>query len=272
MHFPRKSWLLAFFTGTITNASDILEVDLVFPRNETYAPTEWFPVVFAFQNPERARYLNPALGYTIWNLDDTNNSRTFLHDLRWTNWTGEDPFYAYQYFDFLEDEGRWRVRWTLDWQSCDEDTFGGNPIDAKIISNSSTWSTWFTLQSSAPKVDLVAATANKTCPGEYGMTINVTDKTMQVPRGVTWSGGDHTNHTCAVVASSAPTPTSDPCQVHIDKTIVASMEASLHTRLCNGLNPPSDCADNKDNAAQQLAVGGISCLLAAAGALSFFLV
>ncbi|THC87758.1 hypothetical protein EYZ11_012793 [Aspergillus tanneri] len=47
--------------GAIVGASGVLEVDLVFPRNETYAPTDYFPVVFALQNAERARYLKSQL-------------------------------------------------------------------------------------------------------------------------------------------------------------------------------------------------------------------
>ncbi|KAJ5987856.1 hypothetical protein N7481_003066 [Penicillium waksmanii] len=272
MHFYQTSWLLALCIGTIINASDILEVDLVFPRNETYSPTEWFPIVFAFQNAERARYLNPGITYTFWDLDNENNSRTRFHDLRWTNWTGQDTFYAYHHYGYFKEEGRWKVRWSLSWQSCDEDAFESHPLSANMINNSSTWSTWFTLQSSAPKVDLVAVTANKTCPEEYGMVINVTDKTMEVPMWVRWSGGNYTNDTCAVVASSTPTPTPDPCRVHIDKTIIASMEASLKSDLCKGIDRPSDCPEEKNNAAHQVAVAGISCLLAAVGALGFFLV
>ena len=102
-------------------------------------------------------------------------------------------------------------------------------------------------------------------------SLDVTNKTMQVPRGVDWSGGDYTNGTCAVVASSAPTPKPDPCRVNIDKTIVASIEASLKTRLCNGLNPPTDCPEDNKNAAQQLVVTSIFCLLAAFGALGVFM-
>jgi hypothetical protein len=261
--------------GIIINASDVLEVDLTFPGNETYAPTDRFPVVFAFQNFERARYLNPEITYTMWNLDDRNETLTRyhdFHDFNWANWTDQDPYLAYEYFGIFEKQGRWRVSWTLSWQSCDEDAFENHPVSAyNMIRNTSTWATLFTTQSSASKVDLVAATANKTCPGEYGVTINVTDKTMQVPMGVTWSGGRYTNDTCAVVASSSPTPTPDPCRVHIDKTTVASMEASLHARYCRSIDPPSDCPDKK-SAAQQLAVAGASCLLAAFGALGFFLV
>lgn len=272
MHIPRASWLLAACMGTIIDASDLLEVDLVFPRNETYAPTDRFPVVFAFQNSERARYLNPAIEYTLWNLQDLDASVTSSHDLRGTNWTDQDTYLAHSYSTLFKNEGRYKVSWTLTWQSCDEDAFENRLSTANMIDNMTTWATYFTTQSSAPKVDLVAATAKKTCPEEYGVLINVTDKTMKVPWNVRWSGGDYTNNTCAVVAKSTPTATPDPCRVHIDKTTVESMEASLLARLCSGLYPPSNCPEDKKNVAQQLAVVGISCLLATFGALGFFLV
>ncbi|KAJ6120995.1 hypothetical protein N7523_005275 [Penicillium sp. IBT 18751x] len=272
MHIARASWLLAACITTMINASDILEVDLTFPCNETYAPTKWFPIVFAFQNAERARYLNPEITYTIWNLDDRDDVTTMSHDLRWANWTNQDPYLAYKYFGIFRNESRWKVTWSLSWESCDEHAFETHPLSAEMIRNTTTWSTWFTVQNSAPKVDLIAATAKKTCPGEYGVAINVTDKTMNVPSYVVWSGGKYTNHTCAVVASSKSTPTPNPCQVHIDKTMVASMEASLQSRLCNVINPPDECPEDEKNIAQQLAVAGVACLLAGFGALSFFFV
>ncbi|KAJ5647452.1 hypothetical protein N7490_003824 [Penicillium lividum] len=271
MLIPWASWLLAACMGALINASDILEVDLVFPSNETYAPADRFPIVFAFQNPELARYLNPGLSYTLWNLDDFDEGASLYHDLRWVNWTGQTPYFAHEYSSLFNRTGRWQVTWSLSWQSCDENGFKSDP--ARMVSNTSTLSTFFTTQSSAPKVDLVADTANKTCPGKHGVVIDVTNKTMQVPWYVSWDGGAYTNDTCAVVASSnsTSTPTPDACRVHIDKTVVASMEASLQARLCSGLNPPSDCPED-ESAAQRLTVGIISCLLGAFGALGFFLV
>ncbi|KAF7184178.1 hypothetical protein CNMCM7691_004803 [Aspergillus felis] len=212
--------------GTSIHASSVLEVDLVFPRNKTYALTEWLPVVFAFQNPECAKHLNPDISYNIWNLDDKDNSLTRSHDLRQANWSSHDPYFAHEFFSTFSAEGPWKLDWTLSWQSCDEYTFENNPLTADMIRNTSTWSTWFTIQDSAPKVDLVADTANKTCPGQYGVAINVTDKTMQVPMRVNWSGGEYTNDTCAVVASATPRPIPGPCRVDIDSTIVATRSAA----------------------------------------------
>ncbi|KAL6232455.1 hypothetical protein BDW75DRAFT_242921 [Aspergillus navahoensis] len=98
MHLPRASWLLAACMGALTTAapSSVLEVDLTFPHNRTYRPAEWFPIVFAFQNPERAKYLNLEIIYKLWNLDDRNNSLTRSHDLRLANWTSHEPYFAYE--------------------------------------------------------------------------------------------------------------------------------------------------------------------------------
>jgi hypothetical protein len=208
-------------------------------------------------------------------LNGGNNSHTRSHNFRTLNWensTDEERYLAYDFFSTFNHEGRWKVSWTLSWQSCDEDAFKTHPLEADMISNITTWGTWFTIQSSGSEVDLVAATVNKSCPGEYGVAIDVTDKTMEVPMWVTWSGGKYTNDTCAVVDYSIPTPTPNPCRVDIDATSVASMSASLKARLCSGIDPPDDCPEDKKNAAQQLAVVGVSCFLAAFGAMGFFLV
>jgi hypothetical protein len=270
MQFPRTSWLLAAFMGTIINASGILEVDLVFPRNDTYAPTINLPVVFAFQNAQQARYLNPTIQYLMWNLQTDNTSFTLSHDLGWKNWT-EDTYLAHEVMSFSGKESRYKVSWTLNWDSCDEDAFENPDRIPRMIHNRTTWATYFTIDNSAPKVDLVAATANKACPGEYGVIINVTDKTMKVLSDVQWSGKARNNDTCAVVSNSTPTPTPDPCLVHIDKAAVASIEASITARICCGIDPPEYCLENKKNAATQLAVAGVSCLLTVVGALGSFL-
>ncbi|KAF1835103.1 hypothetical protein BDW02DRAFT_579077 [Decorospora gaudefroyi] len=52
---------LAACAGAVNAALGVMEVDLVFPRNETYAPTEIFPLIFAFQNSELAPLLKPRL-------------------------------------------------------------------------------------------------------------------------------------------------------------------------------------------------------------------
>ncbi|KAJ5320645.1 hypothetical protein N7508_000928 [Penicillium antarcticum] len=265
MHFPRAIWLLVAGIGTVFAVSDILEVNLVFPQNDTYAPNDSFPIVFAFRNSERARYLNPSLEYLLWD-ENGDEALPVRHELRWVNWTDQDTYFAYKYSRSLRRESFWKVLWTLSWDSCAEDS---TQYGSKVVYNTTTKATWFTTKNSAPKLDPIAATANRTCLGQSGVAINVSDRTMYIP-GEGWSGGQYTNHTCAVVAAS-PTPTTNPCRSQIGNATVASMEASLKAWHCNiTFGQAADCPD-KNNVAQKLAVAGISCLLALSGALSFFL-
>ncbi|RYP18678.1 hypothetical protein DL765_003813 [Monosporascus sp. GIB2] len=262
MHLlARASWFLVACMGPIIDAAGVLEVDLVFPRNDTYAPTPDMPVVFAFQNAELARFLNPYISYKIRNWDDSswNDSVSFHHDLSWTNWSSHDPYFVYHYFDEFNTEGRWWLTWTVSWQSCDEGWLSDPFVQSnhrRMISNSSSWSNLFTTENSGQEVDLVAATTNKPCPEELGVAINVTDKTMEVPYWVDWSGGE----TCAVVAPPTLTPTPDPCRVKIDSAVVASISASVLATQCKSLYPPANCpAEDDKSAAQRLVVGGVAC-------------
>ncbi|KAL5333854.1 hypothetical protein BJX70DRAFT_45343 [Aspergillus crustosus] len=113
MQFPQRFWVLAASLGVIANAVSVVEVDLVFPRNETYAPTKDFPIVFAFQNAEKAELLNPKISYTIinWNNFDNSFARfTYPHDLKGVNWSSNNPYLSYLYYDALK-PGQWWLTW-----------------------------------------------------------------------------------------------------------------------------------------------------------------
>ena len=263
---------LACLGAVVDAAGGVLEVDLVFPRNETYAPpTDSIPVVFAFQNAAFAQYLNHKISYTVRNQSDLagNPILSFNHDLRWANWSSHEPYLVAAFHEILKTEGRWRLTWSVNWQSCEEDSFPALGSGRGLIGNDSTWSVDFAVEKGAQTVDLVAATANdKTCPAELGVAINVTGKTVKVPSSANWSGGD----TCAVVASSSPTPTANPCRVKIDSTAASSLSASWTAELCGSLNPPASCpSKNAAAGTQRLAVAGAACLGVTLGALGFFL-
>ncbi|KAK6821398.1 hypothetical protein PG987_015798 [Apiospora arundinis] len=116
--------------------SGVMELDLAFPRNQTYAPAARVPVVFAYQNPELATALNARVSFTAWNWDDMrNNVAGATFSLDQANLSSRDPFLQYG-----------------------------------IISQAIHFST----NHSAPKIDLVAATNNKDCPRELGLAFNVT--------------------------------------------------------------------------------------------------
>lgn len=250
--------------GTVINAAGVLEIDVVFPRpNETYAPKKYFPIVFALQNAKMAKLLEPEIYSFIRNGPDFRSAfgdRT--HDLTYANYSSE-PYFVYHHVS-IEDEGRYQLFSTITWQSCN---VSGDEVS--IIGGDINLGFYFNISKGAQEVDLVAATANdKTCLAENAVALNVTDQTYDVTP-TSWDDRRPTG-TCAVLDSSSPTPTANPCQVKVDTAAAASMSASLAAALCRGLNPPADCP-KEDNAVQLLAVAGVASFAATFGAIGFLL-
>jgi hypothetical protein len=278
-HLSQARWL--GLLGAIVTTARAVEVDLFFPRNETYSPAESFPVVFAVQNfNQSVELLNLRISYDIRKGDDRNNDITRTHDLRWANWSSSaDPYLAYRYFQELNTTGHWSLTWRLRWQSCDEEALANRDKkvlptdhDGGVFEHYYSWVQYFTIDDSAlKKVDLVAATANATCPeNRNAIAINVTDTTMHSAPGLNAAGRD----SCVVTVNSTATRTTpDPCRVAIDEDTVASMAAVHQKLLCDSLinpNRPEDCPA-EGNGAQQLAALGVSCFLAAFGVVGFAL-
>ncbi|KAH7626198.1 hypothetical protein B0T09DRAFT_350294 [Sordaria sp. MPI-SDFR-AT-0083] len=272
MHLPsRTAWslLLSLISlGTVADAADsgIIEVDLLFPRNETYAPTEWMPFVFSIRNGELSKYISPLIEYRGWNTSDFGqNGFSYTHDnIKWANWSSQDPYFVHNFRNDLRSEGTWRLDWKVFYVSCNERWKNLQSVGDPVLVNMTSRSITFTIKEGGQAVDLVAATANdKTCSDESIAAINITGKTQSVPHRE-----ELPDNTCAVVGS--PEPSASPCQVKVDSAVAASMTASLRAKLCDPLrtlNPPADCPE--DSAAQRLAVAGVVCLAAAAGIIGF---
>jgi hypothetical protein len=262
------AWALGVCSGAVNAAasktSGVVEVDLVFPRNETYAPTSILPIVFGFQNSELAPFLGLQLSFTVWRWDNLSDFPvTSSYDLRWANFSSNDPYFEYRHFTKFDREGTWKLTWTVGWANCTEDSLAKQGKD-RVEFHSSTTSTVFTTKNSAQEVDLSTATKNEDCSTDMGFAFNVTN-THKVPTGIEWAGGE----TCVAVAPSLPTP--NPCQVKIDSAAAASMSASITERRCKGTDPPADCPSD-ESAAQKLLVGGVACLMAVVGALGYTMV
>ena len=264
MHLvSRAVWSLAGLLaclGVAVHAADGVEIDLVFPRNATYAPTANFPIVFAIRNTALAKHLVLALQSFLRNGSGFNS--TFGHsarDLSSGNFSSE-PYFVY-YYRTLDAEGPYELFSAAYWTICNASSVPFSPLD-----NSTSLGVQFAIQKGAQPVDLVAATANdETCSARSGIVIDVTDQTLEYPASGRQSAG-----ACAVLANSSPSPTAD-CRVRIDSATAASMSASLQATLCKGLNPPADCPKGANDAVGQLAVAGIASFAAALGAIGFLL-
>jgi hypothetical protein len=253
------------YLAVAVNATDggVIEASLVFPRNETYAPTDSLPIVFAFQNAKLAEHFNFDLYYTIRNATDVRSNETvnFFKSLKKANWSSAEPYFASIFYrDKFLVEGQWELLWQLTWGACrEEDTSMSRP---PRVSNMTLGGIGFTIKRGAQAADLVAGTANdKPCTEGPGLAVNVTGQVEHDPM----------LNSCAVmVASSTPTP--NPCRVSIGSATAASIAASWTAKACNVTFPPDFCPAQEDSSSQRLAVAGVASLAAVFGALSFFFV
>ncbi|KAI2940976.1 CAZyme family GH18 [Aspergillus niger] len=262
MHFLRPKWFIVL--GFFVTTSPAVEVDLVFPRSDaSYSPAEWFPFVFAVQNTEKAELLNLQVTCNIRKrnatLKDIDNQLYLNHDFSWTNWSGSaDPYLAYNYIhnDF-NTSNHWVLLCVLSWQSCDVEALTHGPYaNGGVSDHEYRWTMGFHIDNSSLKeVDLVAATANDTCPGsQNAISINVTDRVMNSPR----YGNTARRETCVVTTNTTASPTTstpDPCRVAIDEDTAESMASVQQQRFCYLPVPPDNCP-TEENGATPLAVLG----------------
>ncbi|KAL4941182.1 hypothetical protein BDV06DRAFT_194971 [Aspergillus oleicola] len=256
------------------NTINVVEVDLVFPRNATYAPTENFPFIFAFQNPEYAELLNAQLWYQVWEFGTFGKGLFWnVRDLRWANWSSSDPYLVYQHHNLttLTTPGRklW-MKWGVHWQSCDQEALLSPNSSGGMVRNAWTWGRMFTIANSTEspdwEVDLVAATSVNTCPEDKNAAdINVTDVVMDVPSSVNWARRD----TCVLTVNSASndtkTHTLDPCAVTITPNVAARISCSIDSQ-------PEDCLKNNDGVDQPTIAVGATGILALLGELESLLI
>jgi hypothetical protein len=263
------SWLFAVYIGVTSATSDasgVVEVDIVFPRNDTYAPSPWMPIVFGIQNTKLAPLLDIEISFNIWNLtngsatdEEGNFNKGGFHsshdDPRWVNMSSADPYLSYRHYDQFNTEGSWLLVWTVYWSNCTDHS----PSSGKRgFVNAQTSNIAFTTKKSAQGIDLVTATNNKDCSEDRGMTFNIAD-TYEAHTG---------SETCAAMANSTVTPS--PCRVKIDDAAASSISESLTERLCTRPNPEISCPA-KESAAQRLLVGCVACLMATFGVLGYML-
>lgn len=197
----------------------IFEVDLVFPRNATYAPQALMPIVWALQNPSMA----PALAsYITWDLWEGNNHSSpgsldgglieFPED-------ASSERLISRFFNTIDyPDGYWTLTWSLEISNCSRYTGPSHNL-------TKTGSTVFTISKSGQEPDLVAATSTGQCDGMEAYAFNVT------------SFGSACGHL-------GQTPTTNPCAVNISSSAASSLYAAATASACapnTAVNPNVTC-------------------------------
>ncbi|OQE66621.1 hypothetical protein PENNAL_c0183G08612 [Penicillium nalgiovense] len=227
--------------------SGVLEVDLIFPRNETYAPSAQMPVVFGIQNPRLVAPLNMKVSYIITPPRNYHNiSEPGLFNLHSASSSDSDPYFLYNNTDLVNTEGTWELTWFVEYGRCT-----GSSGDIMFYPSSSTIdSIIFTTEGGAAKPDLIAASKKDTC--------------------------------ATVVSNRSPWATANPCAVKFDSAIASNISATLNTTAGDkGSADPKDSKDDKDSdekdsaadnaGAVHLPVGGVTLLTAVFAGLTYIL-
>ncbi|KAL7939414.1 hypothetical protein V8C35DRAFT_286560 [Trichoderma chlorosporum] len=180
----------------------IFEVDLLFPRNETYAPTPLMPVVFAVQNPTLAKPLDATIKWTMWEGNDKHSpgSVTGGHidvgvDVTTESKPSNDLLLLSSAVNTVAyPDGFWTLAWYLEYNNC-----------SLTPSQGETFYTVFTVSKSGKAPDLVAATSAGTCSTTEAQGLNVTSLDG--------------------CGNLEPSPTTNPCAATIDSAAASSLSA-----------------------------------------------
>ena len=206
--------LLVFQTCLFAVQAAVVEVDLIFPRNETYAPGPFMPVVFAIQNSAIAAPLDIYITWHVTQLDG-NASTSGALDLRQTNFTRSDPFFVFDVAQRLNGtEGTWAAAWALSLFNCSVSTQAGENYTT-VTKNLASSRVVFTTRPDAPGPNLVQSP--KACVGSKGVVINIAE-TLPVNSLSTNDG-----HGSCHVLASPPSVTGNSCSVTVNETTAVSI-------------------------------------------------
>ncbi|KAI0385410.1 hypothetical protein F5Y04DRAFT_245781 [Hypomontagnella monticulosa] len=263
----------SWFAAQAIDFPTSVEVNLIFPRNDTYAPTQFMPIVFSIQNSKLAAALDLNVVYYLFQHDTEDNPQFTgfknLNNVDFSN--ASDPYFVLGSTDILNTaEATWSLVWTLASGNCSYSTLDMmRGDDTNLASNftfrSESQSIIFTTKNGAQKPDLTSKD-DGTCGNTTGTyrTFNVTG-IMDVPSSEKYDG----HNTCAVLGSdTTPTPTTGShCGPRIDPSAAESLAAAV---TCDALHPVSGCPTETPSTATT--IGGPWLMMAAICSIVYYLV
>jgi hypothetical protein len=230
---------LATFPATV-------EIDLVFPRNDTYAPTALLPIVFAFQNSALAASLVPGITLSLVDLAQPNVTFTTPHvDLLHANFSsGQEPTYVYGFVGGLNrtNGGNGGVQYALgiDLATGNCTTPTGEGQQYSFIRTDK--SVVFTVAPGGQAIDLTASNP-QTCKDIFHVAYNLSNTlNYSIPNQVNGLINQApSSNTCAELSSTQPLVDGNPCAVSVSPAAASSISASIKATDCNASVPFGNC-------------------------------
>ncbi|KAH8882897.1 hypothetical protein GQ53DRAFT_733090 [Thozetella sp. PMI_491] len=205
-----------------------VELDVVFPRNETYAPADIFPIVFAFQNSLATIPLIPNIQWRIQKLGSLSDPLDWgSKDLAGGLNTSSDPYFVV--FDTLNTknatEGQYFLYWEVACGNCSARNIPTDPTEIGLTTFHN--STMFAIKKGAPVPNLAP---DSSCATWQAAAFNVTGtRPVEIPMEYAY------HNACAVIAD--PRPSADPCALKFNDEIASSIAASITAGRCQALQP-----------------------------------
>ncbi|KAH0596393.1 hypothetical protein MHUMG1_05509 [Metarhizium humberi] len=239
IHIGRLFLLLAccgWAAGDAAGQSKVpetVEVDLVFPRNDTYAPSPFIPIVFAIQNYHASRPLSLDIWYKLiggprWNT--TLQRGVIRPNTEYANYSNKatDLRFLYEWTDRLNNtEGNWKLTVELYAANCTRLGRGAAASVHGSLSYTQKY-VYFSTRHGAQQPDLVAASKDGVCDKTTGVTFNITEV-----KEVSWFNRHSVDHdVCPILAPEAPKP--NPCLAKVNATTASSILFGVEGNGKNG--------------------------------------
>jgi hypothetical protein len=224
--------VVTFFFQRCLSADVGVQVDLIFPRNNTiYQPVFPFPFIFAVHNFSTAWPYRPLLTWRLIQLKSATQDRAFgaTGEIGWDafhgrqNWGAPaDKFLAINSTDAISqyNESNWRLEYVF--KLGEDECFAGIEGKNPAASHGSLGVIYFN-------------TSNIT-----GVMPDITASSpCAVPlAALGFAGQNQTNATCPLLSSPNPTPI--PCAFSVDKQVADQVAKEMVTRSnCNGVTWPN---------------------------------
>lgn len=239
-----SSWLAALLTSSVAAAvaltSGVVDLDLVFPLNDTYAPLDGkLPIVFALSSqpfqPALASTLQLHLSYVL--LDLNNQSQSLASgDLALgtlSSTSVDNPYFFYSYSDKLAGRTtqfalQCTVSLVASLTSADNCSRDCNNQSTIITNPNLIYNAYFTTQAGAQVAAVSSSASNKTtclphASWSFGFNIDdyIQDKT----------------DTYAVLAPNSPSFGPRPCAIQVDAATAASISDGIDTTTTSTSSP-----------------------------------
>ncbi|KAF3491006.1 uncharacterized protein GIQ15_00523 [Arthroderma uncinatum] len=240
-------WWLLLACSSSTMAADItfpqtIEVDLIFPHNDTYAPVPFMPFVIAIQNFRSTGMILLNLAYNFSAAANPgnpifSNSKQFQSDDP-DYFDKDDTGFVLSYASETNNvEKAWLFSWELEIANCTRSMEHPELNLVHVSRTSQRRQVYFTTKHGAQQPNLMAATQEGTCGNRSssGYAINITEMIYNIPEGQYPNDGSE----CPVISDTPPTP--NPCGVRMNNDTASQLLYSIDTEACFWSNDVSHC-------------------------------